>query len=146
MNLYKLLCSDSFRHGLEEYIDTNAPELLECDPNKNMHNCIKIVEFNGKNGIKCDSWFGYKNTLKFGPIHHFSLILSNKENTFSHQCLWTIYEETPLDDIYKVSKDYCWGYLWNNGCKYPNIGAKVKNLIIEYSRKEKLKQLQKWEA
>ena len=58
---------------------------------------------------------------------------------------WDIYDETPLDDIYQVSKYGCWGYKGKHGpdqgWKYPNIGDKVKRLIIEYSRKEKLKKL-----
>jgi len=123
MELYKLLLSKSFRKGLAKYIDIHAPELIECDINNHVHERVKILEHNNQFS------------------HHFELILGGNKGG-SYQSLWVITEESKLDDIYQVSQNAFWGYKGrltpDMGWKYPNIGDKVKNLIIVYMRKEKL--------
>jgi hypothetical protein len=139
MKLYKYLCNDEFRNGLAEHITEKVPELIECNPNN--LNCVKIKEYNKPDGTGLEyySWFDSKHRNRGKRFHTFFMILQ-EEVEISNTChlLCQIDDDTTLDDIINVSKSHEWCYKMIEGLKYPNLGQKVKNIIIEYIRTKNL--------
>jgi len=142
-NFHSLLCSENFRNELAETLTKYVPELLECDPNNHIHDCVKIIEYNNPNGkgyTNC-SWFGYQGKNYGHPVHYFSMYLVDKKNSGSVQGLWEIYEESSLDEIPAISIAGCWGFKLREGWVYPNLGDKVQKVIINFIREYKLKRI-----
>ena len=108
------------------------PELLECNPN-NHYNTVYILKRKyedyfslvliNKNEINSD-WKSYQNLLN---IH---------KNDYD-----PYYNDNLFNFIDKISISNEWGYKIGEGLKYPNLGTKFKNLIIQYFRKEKLNKI-----
>lgn len=142
-NFHSLLCSKNFRESLAKKLTKYAPELLECDPNNHVHNCVMILEYNNPNGEgrSKSSWFGYKGKDLGKPVHHFILILANESYMSSFQCLWEIFEESSLDEIPYIATRGCWGLKLRDGLIYPDIGYKVQRIIINFIREYKLKRI-----
>jgi hypothetical protein len=137
---HKLLCSKDFRNKLAIHIQENVPEFIECDVNH--LDILLINEYNNPDGsgLTCCSWQGYKYKMCDKPQHHFAMLLTNKKS-FSCHVLWTIYEETELFEIIEDAKSHEWGYKLYEGWKYPNLGQKTYNIIINFIREQKLKRI-----
>jgi len=149
MNIYKYLCSDKNRESLIVCLNENVPELLECDPNNHIHDRINIKEYNNPDGTGATnhSWFDGTGKNRGYRPHQFSLILDDTaEKSLSCQCLWTIFDNTYFNDIEEIAKKGCWGFKMGeeNPWKYPEVGTKVKNLILKHYRQQKLKRILKW--
>ena len=144
IDLYKYLCSENNKDSLAKYINDNVPELIECDVNNHVHDRFTIKEFNSDGNPTNSSWFDGNGVDRGYSPHHFSFVLedsSGKSN--SYQTLWWIYDNTDFNDIENVAKIGCWGFKLReeDPWVYPNLGLKVKNVILRHIRKNKIKRL-----
>jgi len=146
VDIYKYLCNEDNKKSLAKYLHENVPELIECDINRGLRDRINILEYNKEGFPSNCSWFDGTGVSRGYPPHHFILVIEDSTNkSFSYQCLWSIYDNTNFDDIEKVSKEACWGFKIgeDNPWKYPKLGLKVKKIIINHIRKNKINNLYK---
>jgi len=144
IDLYKYLCRESNRVSLAKYINDNVPEFVECDVNNHIHNTFSIKEYNSDGNPTNSSWFDGNYVNRGYPPHHFSFVLEDSSGKLmSLQSLWSIYDNTNFNDIENIAKTGCWGFKLQeeNPWVYPNLGLKVKNVIMRHIRKNKIKRL-----